>query len=396
MSYQFKKLIPIAITALLVIAGIISLTSYYSNWQETALGSSDGIVEYVADEEAQEHDLQSIIHEAQKNVVQIESTGSSGSNQGSGFIYNDKGDIITNAHVVKNADSVYVKTSDAHTYPGAVIGIGNNEDVAVVRVPQLANHSSTLEIDVNFEPTIGDDIIAVGSPHGFQNTVTLGIVSNKGQSFTVDNYEYNDLYQISANITQGNSGGPLIHEETGKIIGINSAATTEGTIGFSIPISQVYDRVQMWSDTANDEELNYDGDPTSFHDLDPSTLRSDAEYLINYYYETLNVRDYFTAYSLLGSDPQMQMSYQDFRELIVSSTDIEITNKEVEEVEDNRVKISVYTDHQVRTDSETEETHHYKTEYKIGYENDQLKIVDLERELLSRTQNTDTDSDSES
>ncbi|GEN45336.1 S1C family serine protease [Alkalibacillus haloalkaliphilus] len=386
MKYQLKKTAPIVLSMVILLVGTYALVSYYDNWTETAIGSDQAIVEHVADDESNEgHDLQEIIHEAQKSVVQIETTGPFGTNLGSGFVYNDRGDIITNAHVVKDADSVYVKTSEAHTYPGAVIGIGNSEDIAVVRVPQLAN-SSTLEIDPNFEPNIGDEILAVGSPHGFQNTVTLGHLSGTERDLSVDEqYDYNNLYQISANITDGNSGGPLIHEETGRIIGINTAATNEGTIGFSIPISQIYERVSMWSDTANDDELSYDGDPTLYQDIDPNTLEDDSEYLISYFYETLNVRDYFTAYSLLGSELQSNYSYQEFRELIVHSIDIDINSRDTLSVEDGIATFKVNSDHEIRTDEDTRETHHFETIYEVGYENDQLKILNLERELLSKT-----------
>ncbi|GAA0453178.1 S1C family serine protease [Alkalibacillus silvisoli] len=383
MNYQIKKTVPLILSMMILLIGTFAIVSYYNSWQETALGSDNAIVESVTDEESEEPNLQELIHEAQKSVVQIEATGPH-SSQGSGFVYNDRGDIITNAHVVKDADSVYVKTSEAQTYPGAVIGIGNSQDIAVIRVPQLAN-SSTLEIDPNFEPNIGDEILAVGSPHGFQNTVTLGHISGTGRDISVDQYEYADLYQISANISQGNSGGPLIHEESGKIIGINSAATNEGTIGFSIPISQIYERVAMWSDTANDDDLNYDGDPTTYSEIDQQSLKQDSEYLIKYFYETLNVRDYFTAYSLLGIDVQSNYSYQDFRELIVHSIDIEVTDQELQTTSDHVATFEVNSDHSIRTDEDTRETHHYKTIYEVGYENDQLRILDLDRELLSKT-----------
>ena len=127
---------------------------------------------------------------------------------------------MTNAHVVRNADDIFIKTSEAHTFPGALIGISQSLDIALIRVPQLANREH-LEIDVDFEPNIGDEIIVVGSPHGFQNTFTDGIISGKNRSFNVGNYEYNNLYQVSASISRGNRGGPLIHKDTGKIIGIN-------------------------------------------------------------------------------------------------------------------------------------------------------------------------------
>ncbi|NIK13256.1 S1C family serine protease [Alkalibacillus almallahensis] len=388
MKYQLLKNIPLVLSVAIIIIGTIAMLSYYNNWEQTSLASQENLVETVAQEEnTSSNNLQEIIHEAQKNVVQIETTGPEGSSQGSGFVYNEKGDIITNAHVVKDADSVYVKTSEAQTYPAGVIGIGNQQDIAVVRVPQLAN-SATLEVDPNFEPNIGDEIIAVGSPHGLRNTVTLGHISGLDRDMTVEQYQYNNLYQISANISQGNSGGPLIHEETGKIIGINSAATNEGTIGFSIPIAQIFDRVSMWSDTASEEDLNYDGDPTMYQDISPGTLEEDGLYLIDYFYETLNVRDYFAAYSLLGSDLQTSQDYQEFRESVVNSIEIDVTNREVTNIGDYKATIVVNSDHLVTDDDENEETYHYETTFEVGQENDQLKILSMNREILSRTNET--------
>ncbi|WP_051189001.1 S1C family serine protease [Halalkalibacillus halophilus] len=390
--YNTKRALPITLSLIVVVAAIFTLSSYYSNWQESSISSSDGIVELVSNEAAPQQDLQTLIHEAQKNVVQIEASGQAGSSQGSGFIYNDQGDIVTNAHVVRNADSVMVKTSEAQTYPGAVIGIGESDDVAVIRVPQLANQNS-LEVDPSYEPNVGDDIIAVGSPHGFQNTVTLGIISGKNRGFTVDNYTYENLYQISADISQGNSGGPLIHQDTGKIVAINSASTREGNTGFSIPLGQVFDRILMWSDTANEEELDYDGDPSTNQSVSAESLEEDAEYLINYFYETINLRDYFTAYSLLGSEEQIKHSYQEFRELVVHSIDIEVTNEHFNVLEEEeKIEVLINSDHNVRVEEEKRETHHYQTEYVIGYENDQLKLLSIERELLSKTEHSNNNS----
>ncbi|WP_176752950.1 S1C family serine protease [Tenuibacillus multivorans] len=384
MPHAKKRIFPIVLSILILMIAAIVIYLYYSHWDEEALAQTNGMVEFVENDKSKK-DLQTIIHEAQKDVVQIEAIGPFGESTGSGFLYNNKGDIITNAHVVKNADDIFVKTSEAQTYPGALIGISNTQDVAVIRVPQLSNRVS-LEIDPAFEPSVGDNIIAVGSPLRFQNTVTEGIVSGLDRSFTVNNYEYKNLYQVSANISQGNSGGPLIHQGNGLIIGINTAATTEGNMGFSIPISQIYDLIQMWSAKADDEELNFDGDPNNYQSINPESLRDDAEYLINYYYETLNVRDYFTAYSLLGSNEQIKRTYQEFRELIVRAANIDVQNMDFELTENDRVKAIVSSDHHIRKDEETMEIHHYKSTYKIGYENDQLKILTFERELLSKTE----------
>ncbi|SEQ54638.1 S1C family serine protease [Piscibacillus halophilus] len=384
-----NKVLPISLSVAILILGILAIFLYYNYWEDDVLATEDGMIEIVENEEDHEKkDLQTIIHEAEKNVVYIEAVNSSSTSEGSGFLFNDKGDIVTNAHVVKNATDIYVKTSDGtSTYPGALIDLNEKKDVAVIRVPQLKNQG-TMEIDPNFEPNIGDEIIAVGSPHGFQGSFTDGIISAKNRNFSINNSEYENLYQVSASISQGNSGGPLIHKDTGLIIGINAAASKEGNFGFTIPISQVYDLIQMWSDVADDEELSFEVDPNSYQSVNPDSLVEDAEYIVRYYYDTLNVRDYFAAYSLLGSNEQIKRSYQEFRDLSVKSIDIELPddNFEIDEPEGEQVKVNVFPDHHIRKDDDTLEIHHYKTTFEVGYENDQLKILLLERELLSKTE----------
>src|SRR5690625_5191115 len=87
-------------------------------------------------------DLKTIIHETNKSVVQIEAVDNQSTLTGSGFLYNDQGDIITNAHVIKGMDYIYVKTANAHIYPAAIVEMGEELDIAVIRVLELANYSS--------------------------------------------------------------------------------------------------------------------------------------------------------------------------------------------------------------------------------------------------------------
>src|SRR5699024_6527493 len=151
----------------------------------------------------------SIIHESEKFVVQIEGHNEYEEVTGSGFVFNNKGDIITNAHVVEDADVIYVRTANAHFYPAATVGLSDDTDMAVIRVPQISG-TKLLKLEKDMAPEVGDEIITLCSPHCFQNTVTLGIISGSERNFSVDAYNYNNVYQISAQNTQGNSGGPLI------------------------------------------------------------------------------------------------------------------------------------------------------------------------------------------
>src|SRR5699024_206465 len=147
------------------------------------------------------------------------------------------------------------------------------------------------------------------SPHGFQNTVTLGIISGSERNFSVDGFNYNNVYQISAQITHGNSGGPLINRSSGNVIGINSVGTKDGTIGFSIPIQEVIEQIEIWSNEVSDSELKYASTTEILNHYDPEQLTENAEYLIDYFFEAIKIRDYINAYTLLGSTIQSELSY---------------------------------------------------------------------------------------
>jgi S1-C subfamily serine protease len=169
-------------------------------------------------------ELKEIIFESQKLVVKIELPDGS---FGSGFLYNDKGDVITNAHVVANAKDVKVITVDSKELTGEVIGISNDTDVAVVRVPDLEG-TEPFRLAKTRKAELGDEVIALGSPLGLQNTVTTGIVSGVGRSFDIDSFKYEDVFQISAPIAPGNSGGPLIDTSSGEVVGLTPQRWIKG------------------------------------------------------------------------------------------------------------------------------------------------------------------------
>ncbi|MCP8616015.1 S1C family serine protease [Salirhabdus salicampi] len=378
---------PLLATGIILFIVVMVISSYWQTWVQQSVPVSNDIAELVSDSssEPDTKDLKTIIHESQKFVVQIEAEGESGQSIGSGFIYNNQGDIITNAHVVQGADSIYVKTSDARTYPAALIGIGTEEDVALIRVPQLIDRSPN-SVNPDFEADIGDEIIAVGSPLGFQNTVTVGIISGKNRSFSIQGYDYNNAYQISASITNGNSGGPLIHRQTGQIIAINSAGTKEGTMGFSIPLNNVYDLVQMWTDQAENMDLEFNVDSSIYDKVSPEQLEEEAKYIIDYFFKSINLRDYFNAYALLGSDRQNETSYQEFRENYIQIMEInkQIVNYEL--LSNNRMKFTIEEDRKMREQGQGVVTEHYQSEFTVGYENDQIKILHDTQTLISITE----------
>lgn len=158
---------------------------------------------------------------------------------GSGFILDKSGIILTNAHVVDQADKVTVRLKDGRTYEGTVKGIDEVTDLAVVKI----NAGSDLPIaplGSSSSVQVGDWAIAVGNPLGFDNTVTLGIVSTlKRSSAQVGISDKRlDFIQTDAAINPGNSGGPLLNAE-GEVIGINTAIRADAMgIGFAIPIDK--------------------------------------------------------------------------------------------------------------------------------------------------------------
>ncbi|MEL6854746.1 MAG: HhoA/HhoB/HtrA family serine endopeptidase [Cyanobacteria bacterium J06607_13] len=160
--------------------------------------------------------------------------------QGSGFIINAQGDILTNAHVVDGADQVTVKLKDGRSFEGYVEGIDEITDLAVIRINTAGEPLPVSQLGDSDEVEVGDWAIAVGNPLGLDNTVTLGIVSTlKRSSAAVGIPDKRiDFIQTDAAINPGNSGGPLLNSQ-GEVIGINTAIRADAMgIGFAIPINK--------------------------------------------------------------------------------------------------------------------------------------------------------------
>ncbi|OIJ22309.1 serine protease [Anaerobacillus alkalidiazotrophicus] len=310
-------------------------------------------------------DLKDIIHETQKKVVNIETDNGFGS----GFLYTENGDVVTNAHVVANVKEVHVKTSDGRSYPGTVIGISSTLDLAVVRVSGLKGNEPLTIHEKRAE--IGDEILALGSPLGYQNTVTTGIISGVDRNFEIEPFHFENVYQISAPIAPGNSGGPLVEATTGEVFGINSAGANQGNIGFSIPIIDVVSVIDDWITNPLSELPTINLSSDGYEDIQFSEEEL-AGYIVSYFYESLSQGDYVTAYSLLGSEWQKDMSYESFRNgyqntLAVSLDDLTVVKK------DDGYEVIGFISALERQESLSYQS--YKVTYFIRYENDQLKII---------------------
>ncbi|MDE1183690.1 DegQ family serine endoprotease [Paraburkholderia sp.] len=154
---------------------------------------------------------------------------------GSGFILSADGYVMTNAHVVDDADTIYVTLTDKREFKAKLVGVDDRTDVAVVKIN--ASSLPTITIGDSNKVRVGEWVVAIGSPFGLENTVTAGIVSAKGR----DTGDYLPFIQTDVAVNPGNSGGPLINMQ-GEVIGINSQiySRTGGFMGisFAIPIDE--------------------------------------------------------------------------------------------------------------------------------------------------------------
>ena len=156
--------------------------------------------------------------------------------EGSGFIVSGDGYILTNAHVVQGADEVTVKLTDKRKFTAKVIGYDTRTDIAVIKIN--AGNLPTVSIGDPDKLRVGEAVVAIGSPFGFENSVTSGIVSAKGRSLPSENYV--PFIQTDVAVNPGNSGGPLFNQH-GEVVGVNSQIYSRSGgyqgLSFAIPIN---------------------------------------------------------------------------------------------------------------------------------------------------------------
>jgi S1-C subfamily serine protease len=160
---------------------------------------------------------------------------------GSGFIIDPKGFILTNYHVVAGAQTIEVILGDQTRYPAKFVGADQRNDVALIKIDPKGKDLAALTLGDSSTLQVGQKVLAIGDPFGFQSTLTTGVVSAIGRTVQTSQSTFIDeAIQTDASINRGNSGGPLINTH-GEVIGINSAIyTPSGTtagIGFAIPIN---------------------------------------------------------------------------------------------------------------------------------------------------------------
>src|SRR5438094_6683040 len=155
---------------------------------------------------------------------------------GSGFVIDSSGLIVTNAHVVEGAEKVQVRLSDGRRFTGALVGRDNRVDLALVRIDGATN-LTVLPLGDSNRLRVGEFVLALGHPFGLEQSVSLGIVSRKGAPLTIAAPGF-DFIQTDAAINPGNSGGQLVNM-AGEVVGVNSMAARNGSIGFAIPSTLV-------------------------------------------------------------------------------------------------------------------------------------------------------------
>lgn len=328
-----KKLVPIILaSAILGVFGVIQIVDKESNKDlVTGSASKESIEAEVSGEQEKEKDKKTIIKEAQEKVYTI----TTDTGIGSGFLFQEKGLVVTNAHVVGGHRDVSIRDTDGEEHPGKVIGISDTADIALIEVEALRREKP---LESEMETTeIGTEVIALGSPNGYENSASIGYLTGVDRDIDYG-FKYEKVYQIDAQVAPGSSGGPLLDAESGKVIGINSLLQNDGNaIGFSIPLYSVNGTLLEWASNPmssnevaqvfgleiySDEELVEESDEwyeeESYEDTEVDY--SDEEYSIEqflimyrtYYEQALYYEDFSYVESMLDYESAIYFGIRDY------------------------------------------------------------------------------------
>jgi S1-C subfamily serine protease len=222
-------------------------------------------------------DAQAIYEEAAPGVVTIRSVfggdsaagilGGRAAGQGSGFVVSPEGEIVTNAHVVTDAQAsgggdineareVFVEFPDRNQVPAEVVGFDPFADVALLKVDPSGLEINPIELGSSGGIEVGQPVAAIGSPFGEENSLSVGVISAAGRSVeSLTDFQIDDAIQTDAAINPGNSGGPLL-DSAGRVLGINqqirTASGADEGVGFAVPVDLVKRSI---------EQLREDGNP---------------------------------------------------------------------------------------------------------------------------------------
>jgi S1-C subfamily serine protease len=204
--------------------------------------------------------LVDVYRESEGGVVQVSTTGSVETRDffsvppqeqqrgsGSGFVLDKSGHIVTNFHVIEGASEVEVSVSNGEEMEAAIVGRDPSTDIAVLRVDAETRALSPLDLGNSDALEVGDEVVAIGNPLGYERTMTAGIVSALGRVIESPNQfaVIDEVIQTDAPINSGNSGGPLLNA-AGQVVGVNTQIATAGSpgnigIGFAVPVNTVKD-----------------------------------------------------------------------------------------------------------------------------------------------------------
>ena len=162
---------------------------------------------------------------------------------GSGFVWDTAGNVVTNFHVVKDADVAEVTLDDGSTYPAKLVGVAPDKDLAVLHIDAPASKLKPIGVGSSADLVVGQKVLAIGNPFGLDHTLTTGVISALGREIvSVTERPIYDVIQTDASINPGNSGGPLL-DSSGRLIGINAAIRSpsgaNAGIGFAVPVDTI-------------------------------------------------------------------------------------------------------------------------------------------------------------
>lgn len=162
---------------------------------------------------------------------------------GSGFVWDEQGHIVTNFHVVRNADRVRVTLADHTTWKAAFVGAAPDKDLAVLKIDSPASKLKPIALGTSHDLRVGQSVFAIGNPFGLDQTLTTGVVSALGRTISsLTQRTIEGVIQTDAAINPGNSGGPLL-DSAGRLIGVNTQIVTKSGgsagIGFAVPVDTV-------------------------------------------------------------------------------------------------------------------------------------------------------------
>ena len=171
------------------------------------------------------------------NVMEIPS------GTGTGFVWDDRGNIVTNFHVIQDASRAEVTLADGSTWEAKLVGYAREKDLAVLHIDAPRSQLQSIRLGTSSDLKVGQSVLAIGNPFGFDQTLTTGIVSALGREIeSTDGVPIRDVIQTDAAINPGNSGGPLL-DSAGRLIGVNTAIVSPSGgyagVGFAIPVDTV-------------------------------------------------------------------------------------------------------------------------------------------------------------